>query len=201
MSILFTIDPFIGTYRTSSDDQNQPGFLHHILFLVHSFVCSVVHLFVLSFIPLFCWLSFPSISMCHLPDLISEKFPNVTTKPRIQVHEGAHQSVVFTCSFPFTASNREKARFQVNWFRPVKFYGGNFGRISLFSEQIRESPSTYRVNLGGDIPLGITVSYVISSICEKLSLISFLYKLTVQFRYIYCLIFLRFRKITGRHNQ
>ena len=94
-------------------------------------------------------------------DLPLEKFPNITAIPRIQAGEGVSQSVVFTCSFNFTARSLEKARFQASWFRPVTFYGGKYGKISLFSEIIQQSPSTYTAIVGVDIPLGETVKFLI----------------------------------------
>ena len=90
-------------------------------------------------------------------DASSEKYPNITSLPRILAFEGVRRSVVFSCSFQFVARRLDKAQFQVNWFRPVTFFGGRAGRISVFSEKVRESPSRYTATIGEDIPLGAKV--------------------------------------------
>ena len=86
-----------------------------------------------------------------------EKFPNITQRPKIQVQAGHQETVVFRCIFQFTSKYPIKARFFVTWYRPVTFFGGKFGRISISSETVRRSPSTYAVRVGDDIPLGATV--------------------------------------------
>eukprot|EP00795_Rhopilema_esculentum_P006439 gene6439-11883_t len=90
-------------------------------------------------------------------DLNIEESPNVTRQPRIQARGGAQNSVVFGCAFQSSASRPEKAQFRVNWFRPVTFFGGKFGRISIFSETVSRSPSLFQVKLGEDLPLGVTI--------------------------------------------
>eukprot|EP00794_Sanderia_malayensis_P009603 gene9603-10590_t len=87
-----------------------------------------------------------------------EKFPNITRKPQIFVRASTRKfATEFFCSFSFKARYPHKARFTVNWYRPVTFFGGKFGRISLFSQTVNTSPSRYTVRVGNDIAQGILI--------------------------------------------
>ncbi len=91
-------------------------------------------------------------------DTPEEKSPNITRGPQIYVRASERNyATEFFCSFSYTAKYPQKALFSVSWYRPVTFFGGKFGRISVFSEVVTTSPSKYIVRIGRDIPLGVTV--------------------------------------------
>ncbi len=102
-------------------------------------------------------------------DTPEEKSPNITRGPQIYVRASERNyATEFFCSFSYTAKYPQKALFSVSWYRPVTFFGGKFGRISVFSEVVTTSPSKYIVRIGRDIPLGVTVCEL-KTVCDTKS--------------------------------
>ena len=82
----------------------------------------------------------------------------IDEKPWIEAYQTDDGKTELQCLFKYNSFPKGKSQFHVSWFRPVQFYGGKFGKISMFSEVVSDSPSKYIVTLGQELSLGGEVS-------------------------------------------